>query len=45
MKLAFGIVLLWLGGALLWVAFKPGPNVPQHPWDVFKGVTDALKAA
>lgn len=43
MNLALGIAVLWVGAALLWVAFQSNDPAGTKPWDVFKEVTDAIK--
>ena len=42
MNVALGVLLLWLGGAALWVAFH-GTGAAT-PWGAFTAVTDALNA-
>lgn len=39
MRLGFGIVLVWLGGALLWVAFHG--TTATTPWGAVTEITDA----
>lgn len=51
MRLALAIVFLWLGGALLWVAFSGMSKDGQHseslqgkPGDVVQTLQDAIAA-
>jgi hypothetical protein len=41
MHLAFGVIFLWLGAALLWVA-SHGTQA-STPWGVFQQITEGLK--
>jgi hypothetical protein len=38
-ELAFGILLVWAGAALMWVAFHG--TTARTPWDVFQSVVGA----
>lgn len=42
MGLVFGVLFLWLGAALLWVA-SHGTEA-RTPWGIFQEVTDAIRA-
>lgn len=41
MRLALGVLFLWLGAACLWVATHG--TEAKTPWQVFEQVTDAVK--
>lgn len=43
MNLVFGIIFLWLGSTLLWVATHG--TEAKTPWGVFAQITDAIKKA
>lgn len=43
MNVALGVLLLWLGAALLWVAFHDSTDTT--PWGAFSGVLGAIKGA
>lgn len=42
MNVAVGVLFLWLGGALLWVAFHG--TEAKSPWDAFIQITGAVNA-
>lgn len=41
MRLALGVLMLWLGCACLWVASRG--SEAKTPWQVFEGFTGALR--
>lgn len=43
MNLSLGVLFLWLGAALLWVAFHP--TNAKTPWEVFSEVTEGIRHA